>query len=340
MSKAVILGAVRTLGGFALARTLTAGKLRILCYHGLWTLGAPSFGNRLFMPHEQFAARMRWLAASPYPVLPLGEAVDMLAEGRVPKGGTVITIDDGWSSTYTHMLPVLEALRLPATVYVATYYVENDGPVANVAVNFLAERAPAGTYDLAGVLPGLEAPLVLGDAAGRDAAANRLSTAVDDVGFAERCQGLAEIAKRLGSGPAPWWDARQFHLMRPHELQDAARRGLDVQLHTHRHKGLHRFIDHLPQELADNRAALTRILGEGTRAHFCYPSGGFDARGEAMLATAGIRSATLVTEGLNMPGTNPYRLRRFLDGRTVRTVNIDAYLSGALDMASARSPAK
>lgn len=331
--KQAVLGAARALGGFAAARVLTTGKLRILCYHGLWTLDAPPFGNRLFMPHRQFAERMKWLAASPYPVLPLGEAVEMLAEDRVPKGATVITIDDGWSSTYTHMLPVLEALGLPATVYVATYYVENDGPVANVVANYLAERAPAGAYDLAGVLPGLEAPLVLGDAASRDHAGDLLRTAVDDVGFAPRMIGLAEVAKRLRVGTEPWWSERQFHLMRPEELHDAARRGMDVQLHTHRHKGLHRYVDHLPQELADNRASLARILGGGHQDHFCYPSGGFDERGEAMLAEAGIKSATLVTEGLNAPGANPYRLRRFLDGRTVSEASIDAYLSGVLDIA-------
>jgi peptidoglycan/xylan/chitin deacetylase (PgdA/CDA1 family) len=332
--KQALLGALRALGGFAAARSLTARKLRILCYHGLWTLDAiEPFGNRLFMPHRQFAERMRWLAASPYPVLPLGEAVDMLAEDRLPKAATVITIDDGWSSTYTHMLPVLEALRLPATVYVSTYYVENDGPVANVVANYLAERAPAGSYDLGGVLPGLEAPLVLSDPASRDLAGERLRTAVDDVGFEARMIGLREVASRLGVGTEPWWGRRQFHLMRPDELRDADRRGLDVQLHTHRHKGLHRYVDHLPQELADNRAALARILGEAPREHFCYPSGGFDERGEAMLAAAGIRSATLVTEGANSPGTNPYRLRRFLDGRTVSEASIDAYLSGALDIA-------
>jgi peptidoglycan/xylan/chitin deacetylase (PgdA/CDA1 family) len=334
VSKRLILDGFRAVGGFALARALTARKLRILCYHGLWTLvGVAPFGNRLFMPHRQFAERMRWLARSPYPVLPLGEAVDMLADDRLPRGATVITVDDGWASTHTHMLPVLEALRLPATVYVSTYYVENQGPVANVVANFLAERAPAGTYDLAGLLPGLETPLVIDDRASRDHAGDRLRNAVDAVGFVPRMAALSALAERLGVGIEPWWSGRQFHLMRPDELRDAERRGIDVQLHTHRHKGLHRYVDQLPQELADNRAALARILGgERPSDHFCYPSGGYDERGEAILAAAGIKSATLVAEGLNAPGTNPYRLRRFLDGRTVSETSIDAYLSGALDI--------
>jgi hypothetical protein len=43
-----------------------------------------------------------------------------------------------------------------------------------------------------------------------------------------------------------------------------------------------------------------------------------------------VRSATLVEEGLNRPGANPYRLRRFLDGRSVSDAEFDAYLNGVL----------
>ncbi len=277
---------------------------------------------------------MRWLAASPYPILPLDEAMDMLAEDRVPPGGTVITIDDGWASTYTHMLPVLEALRLPSTVYVSTYYVENNGPVANVVANFLASRVSTGRYDLSGVLPGLDAPFTVNDAASRALLKKQLRAAVDDVGFEERCAGLAEVARRLDLGPEPWWSERQFHLMRPEELEDAARRGMDIQLHTHRHRELDKFVEELPQELKDNSAALARSLGDDQKfEHFCYPSGRFDETAETILAKAGVKSATLVDEGLNAPDANPYRLRRFLDGRTVTIASIEAYLSGALDIA-------
>lgn len=332
MNKTSFLTAARCLGAFAAARRITAGKLRILCYHGLWTVGGEAWGNRLFMPHRQFAERMQWLAASHYPVLPLGEAVDMLDADMLPAGATVITIDDGWASTYSHILPVLESLRLPATVYVSTYYVENDCPVANVAVNYLAARAPSGRYALAGMLPGLDEPLILGDEDSRERSAERLRTAVDAVGMEARRDALLRIADTLVIGSEPWWSARQFHLMRPEQIRDAQARGLDVQLHTHRHRGLHRYIEQLPGEIDDNRAALARILGEGERAHFCYPSGGFDARGEAVLKAAGIKSATLVTEGINAPGTNLYRLRRFLDGRSIAPVQVDAYLSGMLDI--------
>ena len=84
---------------------------------------------------------MSWLRNSRYPVLPLAEAVQRLEDGSLPDHAVVITIDDGWSSTYSHMLPILEGLALPATVYVTTWYADHQIPVVNVVVDYILRRA-------------------------------------------------------------------------------------------------------------------------------------------------------------------------------------------------------
>jgi peptidoglycan/xylan/chitin deacetylase (PgdA/CDA1 family) len=120
--------------------------------------------------------------------------------------------------------------------------------------------------------------------------------------------------------------------MTPEEIADAERRGLDIQLHTHRHPMLDRDIDRLEDEIADNRAVLAAALPDKRFHHFCYPSGGFHDDAPARLRALGIWSATLCDQGANPPGTDPMRLRRFLDGRTVSQAMFEAYLSGALDL--------
>lgn len=45
-------------GVSALAARATRRQLRILCYHGLWVTPSYQFGNCLFMPPDQFDARM------------------------------------------------------------------------------------------------------------------------------------------------------------------------------------------------------------------------------------------------------------------------------------------
>ncbi len=297
---------------FALSRRVSRKSLRILAYHGLWTISGYQYGDHLFMSPEQFKRRMTWLKSSCYRVLPLGEAVALLEGGSLPDNAVVITIDDGWSSTYTHMLPILEGLGLPATVYITTWYCENQLPVVNVAVDYILKCAgepPSGKLAITADIVKLPS-------------------------LAERGQALRECAARFGVAAEEWWQGRQFHVMSSAEIRDADRRGLDIQLHTHRHRSSEADADYLAQEIADNRAALTRACGrpEQSFTHFCYPSGIVHRSAAAILKDAGVRSAALVEEGINPPGTSPYRLRRFLDGRSVSRAAFEAYLSGAREL--------
>jgi peptidoglycan/xylan/chitin deacetylase (PgdA/CDA1 family) len=303
--KQTILKAAAAVGLAAAARKATARHLRILGYHGLWVTPGHEYGECTFLSPGQFEARMTRLKRSGRPVLPLGEAVVRLAAGTLPEGAVAITIDDGWVSTFTHMLPVLESLGLPATLYATTWYSEHDLPVINVAIDYLI--AASGRRD---------------DPRARTAEIEKLP--VED-----RLAALRRLGAALGIGEA-WLDLRQFHLMSPGELALASDRGLDIQLHTHRHIDVGRRVASLPAEIDENRAFLERATGRSDLTHFCYPSGTFHPRAPALLAAKGIVSATMVTEGLNAPGANPYALRRLLDGRRVSDSEFDAYLSGLL----------
>jgi peptidoglycan/xylan/chitin deacetylase (PgdA/CDA1 family) len=304
--KQTILKAARATGLSGVARRATGRQLRILGYHGLWVTPGHGFGNRIFIPPEQFEARMARLKRSGRPVLPLAEAVDLLADGSLPEAAVAITIDDGWVSTFTHMLPVLEAYDLPATLYATTWYSGRALPVVNVAIDYLKAAAGRPDVDRWAKLAEIEALPV-----------------------EQRLEALRRFGAELGMDEA-WLESRQFNLMSAGELGEAQRRGLDIQLHTHRHIDIAARIDSLADEIAENRAFLAAATGKAEAAHFCYPSGTFHERAPALLAASGVRSATLVAEGLNRPGADPLTLRRFLDGRSVCDAEFDAYLSGIL----------
>lgn len=288
------------------ARRATRRQLRILCYHGLWVTPGYQFGECTFIAPEQFEARMERLKRSGLPVLPLGEAVERLGDGTLPDAAVVITIDDGWVSTFTHMLPVLEAYGFPATLYATTWYAGRDLPVVNVAVDYL--RKAAGRPDIDP----------------HDACVE-----IEALPVEQRLDALRRFGAELGVDEA-WLERRQFHIMSAAEFAEAQKRGLDVQLHTHRHIEIDRQVDALPTELAENRAFLRAALGDREFIHFCHPSGTNHPHARTLLAASGIRTATLVDEGLNAPGADPLALRRFLDGRRVSDAEFDAYLSGLL----------
>ena len=304
--KHALLTAARLSGLSALARAATGSQLRILCYHGAWVTPGPAFGTCLFMDPGQFEARMARLKQSGLPVLRLGEAVARLAAGDLPTAAVVITIDDGWVSTRTHMLPVLERYELPATLYATTWYAKRDLPVVNVAVDYLLAMAARGPES-------------------RTAAIRRIEALPE----AQRLDGLRAFGRELGVSEA-WLESRQFHLMQADELAEVQRRGLEIGLHTHRHVDVAANLGRLGQEVEENRAFLADVLDERPSAHFCYPSGTWHPGAPALLEECGVESATLVREGLNAPGADPYALRRFVDGRGVAQVEFDAYLSGTL----------
>jgi peptidoglycan/xylan/chitin deacetylase (PgdA/CDA1 family) len=87
--------------------------LSILCYHSI----EPDWDGPLAIAPGAFADHCAWMAAA-RDVVPLDRAVERLdGQGRLPRGLTALTFDDGFVSLYEHALTILERYRLPATVF-------------------------------------------------------------------------------------------------------------------------------------------------------------------------------------------------------------------------------
>jgi len=91
----------------------------ILRYHRFG--GRP---NTLTVTPASFEAQMRYLRENGYTVVSMPKLVDFL-DGKValPKKSVVITIDDGYRSTYEIAWPILKRYGYPATVYLYTDFV-------------------------------------------------------------------------------------------------------------------------------------------------------------------------------------------------------------------------
>lgn len=91
----------------------------ILCYH--------RFGNgqgRLSVSESTFAAQMGYLAREGYHIIPLRALHGFLTgEQALPAKSVVITIDDGYRSTYDIAYPILKQYGFPATVFLYTDFV-------------------------------------------------------------------------------------------------------------------------------------------------------------------------------------------------------------------------
>lgn len=87
--------------------------MTILCYHSIQS----GWHSPLAVEPGDFARHCAWLA-SRRRVLPLTDAIARLdRSGRLPRGTTSLTFDDGFTALFEHVTPVLTRHRLPATVF-------------------------------------------------------------------------------------------------------------------------------------------------------------------------------------------------------------------------------
>lgn len=318
-------------GLFALSRMLTAKKIRIIAWHGIW-LGGSHFGNFLYMTEKTFSRRLQLLKKWRYPVMSLSAILEGRDLGNLPALSTAITIDDGWYGTYQFMLPALERHSFPATVYLTTYYCVKQSPVMDVALAYCFSVADAERC------PQLHIPSFnYGPVPTRTPEHRRqaLASARDHVqsldSDAARQAFLHALCKELSIDYQAMIAERWFHLMSPLEVADAAERGFRFELHTHRHRTYHAGKNCLETEIAINRS-LIRFMSGQECAHFCYPGGMFSSENREILRKLNIASATTTRVGLVDGKSWSHALPRLIDGEEVSELEFEAEMSGFIEL--------
>jgi len=126
------------LGLARLARSHARGV--ILRYHAVTDGAEPVVyaAPDICMPVDAFRMQMAFVKRA-YTVLPLDVLVRAVVAGdRLPARALAITFDDGYADNHRLAAPVLRALDLPATVYVATGAIEDAAPFWVGAVRAIA----------------------------------------------------------------------------------------------------------------------------------------------------------------------------------------------------------
>jgi peptidoglycan/xylan/chitin deacetylase (PgdA/CDA1 family) len=78
---------------------------------------------------ERFRNQLSGLLRRGYSAWPLSRLVTASNNGEpIPDNVFVITFDDGYANNYLHALPILQELNVPATIFLATAYLDSDEP--------------------------------------------------------------------------------------------------------------------------------------------------------------------------------------------------------------------
>lgn len=325
-----VLSVSRASGVFSLvSRTRwRKDRLLILGYHGIALEDEHLWNPGLYITEELFAERMNTLSRMNCNVLPLGEALEKLRAGSLPERSVVITFDDGFFDFYKLAHPVIKRQGFPVTLYLTTYYSSYNRPVFDVVCSYIIWKASGKILSGARVFGGEERTLDLTRERGRAEALHAVKNFARDAGLSaqEKDALAASLARELGVDYEEILEKRILHLLKPEEVLELSQAGVDVQLHTHRHRTpLDREL--FMREIEDNRLAIERLTNSPA-SHFCYPSGVFRSEFLPWLEEAAVASATTCELGFATNDTNRFMLPRLLDRSPMTAVEFEGWVAG------------
>ena len=291
----------------------------------------------MFLPAAIFERRLAMMKDFGANVLDLGEALLRLQNGTLPPRAVAITFDDGWADFYVKAYPALRKFGFPATVYLTTYYCFNNRPIFLFALRHMMwkqrDRCIEGHR-----LAFLPQVLDFRTQEGRDRVLRSIQNHVTaaDLSGKEKDDLVAEFADVIGFDFSELTSHRLFHLMTPDEVAETAAAGIDIQLHTHRHRTPEErslFV----QEIQQNRQYITELTGRDHLVHFCYPSGANQPNFLPWLREAGVESATTCNQHYASRQSNPLLLPRLLDQSGISDREFEAWLTGFMAFMPKRS---
>lgn len=298
---ALSAGLVRAIGNLLAPGGAQAGLL-VLIYHRVLEQPDPLLQGE--PDARSFAAQMD-LIRSICNILPLEEAVDRLRSGSLPQRAVSITFDDGYANNRTIAAPILKERGIPATVFVATGYL-NGGRMFNDTI-IETVRGAGPVLDLRALdLDRFE----LSNDSARLAAIRALLGALKYLPPAERVARAEAIAAKAGVKPP------SDLMMSDAQVRELPQFGISIGAHTVNHPILTSVDDATARrEIHDSRSYLQNLTRSPIPL-FAYPNGrpkqDYAQVHAAMAREAGFKAAVSTAWGGASPGVDCYQIPRML----------------------------
>ena len=289
----------------ALSPAGKAARLSTLIFHRVLPRADPLF------PDEMDAARFdelcTWLRGW-FNVLPLAQALEFRAAGRLPARPLSITFDDGYADNCALALPILQRHGLHATFFVSTGFL-NGGIMWNDRVIESVRLAAGSSLDLRG-------------AQGLDLGLHPLGS------IEERRQAIGALLLRIKHLPPPQREAAVVAvveaarvslpgdlMLTTAQLLALRNAGMGLGAHTINHPIL-ASLDRAAaeREIVGGRDQLQVLIGQRVGL-FAYPNGkpgdDFSDEHAELAREAGFDAAVTTAWGVSTQASDPFRIPRF-----------------------------
>jgi peptidoglycan/xylan/chitin deacetylase (PgdA/CDA1 family) len=296
-AKSLIRGAIHRFGGLAAARLATRNGLRIAGYHHFPLALRPALERQC-----------DWIRRHYRPVS-MREVAESLDSGNsLPPDSLAVTVDDGYLDFFTVGYPVFRAHGIPATVYLATDFLDHRAWFwwHRILYAFLHSSHSSVRCPILGY------PLLLKSESARREGASQIIERAKSLPESERLALCNEIHDRLDV-PLPPEPPTEWSPMSWNQVRELCQQGVEFGAHTKTHTILSTVAG--PERLQEEIFFPKRRIEEETGnpvLHFAYPNGKWrdiDDHATAAVREAGYRTAVTFQSGFNRP-PDRFLLRR------------------------------
>ncbi len=302
-------------------RSLCVRDLPILAYHRIWDVTDEArfaYDVELISASvADFTWQMQHVAEhfTPITFATLGRILD--GEVPCPPRPIVITFDDGFEDNYQHAFPILQAVGIPATIFVSTDYIGTNKTYWFDQLAHMLLTTDKSCLDLAD----LGQHWLLSDIPSRRVAIADLLDRLKRIPNAERLAVLAAVEIQLGGhfNESATSDSSPMNWRQVREMADA---GIEFGSHTVSHPILANLTaDDLRTELTESKRVLEEQIRQPVTT-ISYPVGysfAFNDQVCSAVRDAGYRFATSYISGNNrLSSLDNVRLRRLHVERDTR----------------------
>lgn len=312
--KHAILNGISLLGIPSVFRRSNRHRPAVLMFHGFTDCVHTGLENcqHKHLDLNRFESFLRHLKEN-FHIIPLTELVNCLQKGTPPPpSSVVITFDDGFRSNYTLAYPLLKKYQAPATIYIATEFVDEKKPIWVDRVDYAFHKAGKNKSELTRTKKKL-----------KSLPSNELFPALEEL---EHSTGF-----RLENSNGPQIP-EIYHALDWDQVREMQASGLvEFGAHTHSHLIMGRCAPEIVErEVVTSKAIIERETGTSCRS-FCYPNGyvgDFSEKSEEIIRTLGFESSLTTLGGFNDQNASPFLMKRLGVTNDLELVQFEHLMSG------------
>lgn len=299
-----------------LMRYLCRKKIIILMYHGFTDRGVhetieDSQGLRLNV--KKFRLQVEYLKKY-YNVISLDQLIGHYANGtKPPSNSVVITIDDGYESSYALAYPILKQFGVPAAIFLTTDFINKKEMLWHDRVEYAVNMTKSNSFNLK--ICKEELFLDLRDSNSKKIYSREIITKLKSM--PQELMGEIIESLEAGLGQKLSLDNDMPEIYRPlewDEILEMIKSGIIlIGSHTCGHVILTRCSPEIGEkELFLSKRVIENKTGLNCRL-FCYPNGGigdFDYKTKKLLKESGYSCGLTAVDGINDAHSDVFELKR------------------------------